>query len=332
LSDVIIYSVLSLTALGAVFGLGLALAARKFAVKQDPRVAEVEALLPGANCGGCGYAGCLAFAKALVAGAVSPYDCAPGGSEMASTVAEVLGLEKEERVPVVAVVGCKGGNKVDPKMDYDGLETCKAVNLLADNLRMCPYGCIGLGDCIEACPFDAMEMEDGYAVVDEAKCTGCGQCLEACPKAIIYLVSRPKKVRVVCSSHDRGKSVKTACAVGCIACGLCAKNCPAKCIEIVDNLAVIDHEKCINCGICAAKCPTKSIADKVTVRPQAFIGPSCTGCGECVKVCRFKAIEGEEGKKHSVIHEKCIGCGLCGDVCEADAVTFAGALGHQPED
>jgi electron transport complex protein RnfB len=332
LSDVIVYSVVSLTALGALFGLGLAIAARKFAVKQDPRVAEVEALLPGANCGGCGYAGCHAFARALVAGIVSPYDCAPGGSDGAGAIAQVLGLETEERVPVVAVVACKGGNRVEVLMDYQGLESCKAVTLLSDNLRVCPYGCIGLGDCVTACPFDAIHMENGFAVVDEAKCTGCGTCVEVCPKGIISLVARPQKVRVVCSSHDKGKSVKSICEVGCIACGLCAKNCPVKCIEIVNNLAVIDHEKCTNCGICAAKCPTNSIADQVAARPKAFIGTSCTGCGDCVKVCPFKAIEGEEGKKHSVIHEKCIGCGLCRDVCKENAVTIAGALGHLPED
>jgi electron transport complex protein RnfB len=332
LPDVVLFSVISLTALGAIFGLGLALAARKFAVEQDPRVSKVEDLLPGANCGGCGYAGCLAFARALVQGEASPYDCAPGGAETANAVAEALGLEKEERVPVVAVVACRGGNKVDLKMDYHGLESCKAVALLSDNLRLCPYGCIGLGDCADLCPFGAIIMENGCAVVDESKCTGCGQCVEGCPKGIIYLVSKPKKVRVVCGSHDRGKSVKSICTVGCIACGLCAKNCPVKCIEIKDNLAVIDHEKCTNCGICAAKCPTDSIADKVTARPKAFIGPSCTGCGECVKVCPFKAIEGEEGGKHSVIHDRCIGCGLCRDVCKENAVTIAGALGHLPED
>jgi electron transport complex protein RnfB len=190
LSDVIVYSVVSLTALGALFGFGLALAARKFALKQDPRVAEVEAMLPGANCGGCGYAGCLAFARALVKGDASPYDCAPGGTETAGKIADVLGLAKEERVPVVAVVACKGGDKVEPKMDYQGLQTCQAVMLLADNLRACPYGCIGLGDCVRACPFDAIHMEEGYAVVDEGRCTGCGKCVEACPKGIIYLVER----------------------------------------------------------------------------------------------------------------------------------------------
>jgi electron transport complex protein RnfB len=332
LSAVVLYSILSLTALGAIFGLGLAIAARKFAVQRDKRIDRIEGLLPGANCGGCGYAGCIGFAKALVEGDASPYDCAPGGAETANAIAELLGLERMERTPAVAVVGCRGGNRVEMKLDYHGLNSCKAASLLCDNTRRCAYGCIGLGTCVEICPFDAMHLRDGYAVVDDSKCTGCGKCVESCPTKIIYLVPRPKKVRVVCSSHDRGKNVKGICEVGCIGCGICAKNCPVTCIEMVDNLAVIDHDKCINCGICAAKCPTKSIADTVIARPKAFIGPSCTGCGECLKVCLFKAIEGEPGDKHTVVHEKCIGCGLCRDVCKESAVTIAGALGHLPEE
>jgi electron transport complex protein RnfB len=332
LSDIVLYSVLSLTVMGAIFGFGLAIAARKFAVARDEKVDAIEALLPGANCGGCGYAGCVGFARAIAEGKASPADCAPGGAETANRIAEILGLEKVEKTPVVAVVGCRGGDRVNSKIDYRGIGSCTALALLCDNLRECSYGCIGLGTCVEVCPFDAINMVDGCAVVNDRRCTGCGKCVEACPKGIIYLVPKPQKVRVACSSRDKGKSVKSICEVGCIGCGLCAKNCPVKCIEIRDNLAVIDHEKCINCGICAAKCPTASIVDRVIARPKAFIGTSCTGCGECVKVCSFKAIEGEPGQKHNVVHEKCIGCGLCRDVCEANAITIAGALGHLPEE
>jgi len=332
LTDVVLYSVLSLTILGAVFGLGLALAARRFAVEKDERIALIEGELPGANCGGCGFPGCAGFAAALVAGKADPADCAPAGPEIAGRVAAILGLEASERTPVVAVVGCRGGERVAPSIDYRGINTCTAAVLLSENLRVCPYGCVGLGTCVEACPFDALHMVEGCAEVDGAACTGCGKCVEVCPKDLIYMVPRSKKVRIACSSHDKGKAVKTACPVGCIGCGICAKNCPAECIEIVDNLAVIDHEKCINCGICAAKCPTKSIVDKVVARPRAFIDTKCTGCGSCVKVCPMKAIEGEEGRKHAVITEKCIGCGLCKDACEVGAITIAGALGHLPED
>ncbi len=332
MSDVILYSIVSLTAMGALFGLGLAIAARKFAVKRDERVDKIENLLPGANCGGCGYAGCLGFARALVEGEASPYDCAPGGVEMAHEIADLLGLEKTDKVPVVAVVGCMGGDRVEPKIDYNGINSCKALTLLSDNIRACPYGCIGLGSCVEACPFDALHMVDGCALVDDPKCTGCGKCVSVCPKNLIHLVPKVKKVRVTCSSLDRGKSVKAICDVGCIGCGICAKNCPVECIELKDNLAVIDHDTCINCGICAAKCPTASIVDRVAARPKAFITTSCTGCGECVKVCAFKAIEGEPGEKHTVIHDKCIGCGQCRDVCKENAITIAGALGHLPEE
>jgi electron transport complex protein RnfB len=332
LPNVVLYSVLTLAILGAVFGFGLAIAARKLAVEKDERIALIEEELPGANCGGCGFPGCAGFAQALVEGKASPADCAPGGPKTASRIAAILGQEAVEKTPMVAFVACRGGDRVAPSVDYKGLDTCTAAALLAENVRVCPFGCIGLGTCVEVCPFDALHMVDGYAEVDEAACTGCGKCVEVCPKNLIHLVPKPKKVRIACSSLDKGKSVKLVCPVGCIGCGICAKNCPAECIQIVDNLAVIDHEKCINCGICAAKCPTKSIVDKVAARPRAFIDTKCTGCGTCIKVCPMKAIEGEEGEKHRVITEKCIGCGLCKDACEAGAITIAGALGHLPED
>lgn len=332
MTDVVIYSVLSLTVLGAVFGFGLAIAAKKLAVKKDERIALIEAELPGVNCGGCGFPGCAGFAGALVEGKADPADCAPGGAETAARVARILGTEVAERTPMVAFAGCRGGDRVAPSVDYRGLRTCTAAALLSENLRVCPYGCIGLGTCADVCPFDALHMVDGFAEVDEAACTGCGKCVSACPKNLIYLVPRPKKVRVACSSHGKGKAVKSVCPVGCIGCGICAKNCPVNCIEIVENLAVINHEDCINCGICAAKCPTKSIVDKVSARPRAFIDTKCTGCGSCVEVCPVKAIAGEEGEKHVVEVEKCIGCGLCKDACEAGAITMAGALGHLPEE
>ena len=272
------------------------------------------------------------YARALAEGEASPYDCAPGGVEMAHEIADLLGLEKTEKAALVAVVGCRGGDRVEPKVEYHGINSCKALTLLSDNIRACPYGCIGLASCVDACPFDALHMVEGCALVDDSKCTGCGKCIEVCPKNLIYLVPKVQKVRVACSSLDKGKAVKAICEVGCIGCGICVKNCPVKCIELKDSLAVIDHEKCINCGICAAKCPTDSIVDRVAARPKAFITTSCTGCGDCVKVCAFKAIEGEPEQKHTVIHDKCMGCGLCREACKENAITIAGALGHLPEE
>ncbi len=332
MSSIVLNSALSLTAMGAVFGLVLAIAAKKFVVERDERVAEIEALLPGTNCGGCGYATCTGFAKALVEGKIDPHLCSSGRGDVSTRIIRTLAREITEATPQVAVVGCGGGSRVRPKIDYRGITSCTALVLLADNLRECRYGCIGLGTCVGACPFDAMKVVEGCAVVVDAKCSGCGKCIEACPKRIIYLVPKPKKVRLACSSQDEGKQVKAICDVGCIACGVCVKSCPAECIEIRDNLAVIDHEECTNCGICAAKCPTDSIVDRVAARPKAFIGTSCSGCGECVHVCPFEAVEGEPPGKHMVVLDKCIGCGLCIEVCTDRAITMVGALGHQRDE
>ena len=332
MSYVVLYSALSLTTMGAAFGVLLALAAKKFAVARDERVERIQAILPGANCGGCGYVGCEGFARALVAGKVDAGLCSPMGGEAALRMAEILGREVTEKTRQVAFVGCEGGSRVRPRVDYRGVRSCAALVLLTENLRECRYGCIGLGTCVEACHFDAIAMVDGCAVVDDSRCTGCGACVKACPKRIISLVPRPKKVRVACSSHYVSKDVKAVCGVGCIACAICVKSCPVECIEIRADLAALDHEKCINCGICAALCPTGTIVDRVAARPKTFIGTSCSGCGECVKVCRLKAIEGKIGSKHAVILEKCIGCGLCIDVCGEKAITMVGALGHQRDE
>jgi electron transport complex protein RnfB len=315
--------------MGAAFGAALAAAARRFAVAKDPRVAELEALLPQANCGGCGYGGCEGFAKAVAAGKVDPGLCGSSGDEARATMAAILNRPMPEQISQVAAVACNGGSRVKPRIDYRGITSCGALALLADNLRECRYGCIGLGTCVDVCPTRAISVADGVAAIDGGKCTGCAACVASCPKEIIVLVSRSKKVRVACSSHDAGLAVKAICDDGCTGCGVCVSACPVGAIEISGGLAVIDEGRCTNCAICVAKCPTGSLVDRAAARPKAFIGTSCTGCGECLEVCPLGAIEGAPESKHLVMLEKCIGCGQCVDVCKVRAITMAGALGHQ---
>ncbi len=312
-------------------GLALALAYLKLAVRADPKLENILQILPGSNCGACGYAGCEGYAKSLATSEAPANLCTPGGKDVIQQLAEVLGVEAKEVEQKVAVLGCRGGGKkVDDSFIYYGLENCRAAHLVHGGPKSCTYGCLGLGTCVSVCPFSAMKLDDNLLpVIDENLCTGCGLCVDACPVGIIYLVPFPQKVYVGCSSHDKGKKTRKTCSVGCIACKICEKSCPYDAIHVVSNLAEIDYSKCVSCGICVHKCPTKSIVDKVKVRPYAIIGTNCDGCGECLKVCQFKAIEGKPQERHKVIRERCVGCGLCFQVCKPKAITMAGALGHK---
>jgi Na+-translocating ferredoxin:NAD+ oxidoreductase RNF subunit RnfB len=333
MQPVILKSVAVLTGMSAVFGAILAVASKIFAVHRDPRVEQILAALPGANCGGCGLPGCQGYAEAAVRQGKAPAVCPPGGHEVAKKVAEILGTEAHEVVPKVAVVHCAGGksNSVE-RLAYDGIMDCRAAMLIGGSPKVCVFGCLGLWTCRDVCPFNAVTLDDeGIVHIDRAACTGCGNCVAACPVKIIELVSADMKVHVKCSSHDKGPAAKKVCQVACIACQLCVKKCPQDAISMDDNLAVIDYSKCTNCGICAAVCPTKAIVDEVKARPKALIGTKCEGRGECKKVCPVKAIEGEPGKRHEVVRETCIGCGLCWQACPVKAVTMLGALGPQKD-
>jgi electron transport complex protein RnfB len=326
-------SMIALTAMAAVFGAVLAIASRIFAVYRDPRVAEIVDVLPNANCGACGFPGCQGYAEAAVAAGRAPATCPPGGSDVASKVAEILGADAGEHVAMVAVVHCKGGvSSAVQRLEYDGIVDCRAAILVGGNPKACVFGCLSLGTCKAVCPFDAVELDDeGVVHIDPVKCTGCGNCVAACPVNIIELVPEDMRVHVRCSSHDKGKKAKSVCSVACIGCQVCVKKCPSEAIHMENDLAVIDYAKCTNCGICAAVCPTKAIIDDVTTRPVALIGTDCEGVGECKKVCPVKAISGEDGERHEVSREKCIGCGLCLDACPTRAITMVGALGLQKE-
>lgn len=246
--------------LGAVFGVTLSLASKIFAVEVDPKVDAVRKALPGANCGACGYPGCDGLAEAIAAGKAPVTACSVGGKKVAEKVASQLGVEAGEVTKMVACVSC-GGNKETSKdkYKYQGMEDCRAQNILSGGSKACPYGCLGCGTCVDVCEFGAIEITNGLAVIDKEKCVACKACINVCPKNLIDLVPYDKNVKINCSSYDKGKDVKINCDVGCIGCSLCAKNCPVDAITVEHGLAKIDYDKCINCGICSKKCPTNAI-------------------------------------------------------------------------
>jgi Na+-translocating ferredoxin:NAD+ oxidoreductase RNF subunit RnfB len=243
----VVFALSVLGLLGLVFGAGLAFASLKFAVRVDPRVESIKEILPGANCGGCGHPGCPQFAEALVRGEAEPSACAPGGGEVAEAVAEILGVEAGEVVKKVAVVRCRGDAEACPdRFRYDGLPTCGAAHLVGGGPKGCVYGCLGLGSCVEVCPYEAIAMQsNGLPAVDEDSCTGCGLCVKACPRGILALVSANETVYVACVSRDKAKQVKAVCSAGCFACRMCTtpKVTPSGVIEMDGNLPKILWEK-----------------------------------------------------------------------------------------
>ncbi|MBN2542909.1 RnfABCDGE type electron transport complex subunit B [bacterium] len=265
----IIGAVLLLGILGFLFGVILAFIARKFAVSLDERVAKVLEHLPGINCGACGYPGCSGYAKAVVAGAAPVNGCAPGGKPSAQNIGKIMGQEVSDTKDMVAVAKCSGGaNNAKTKYVYKGLFDCRAAYILANGPTDCAYGCIGLGTCVEDCPFGALELSDNcIPITDYDKCTGCGICVRNCPKGVMHLLPRDQLIYIACNSPEKGGVVRKICSTGCICCKICEKECPKDAIEIRDFLAYIDYEKCIQCGICIEKCPTKCILDRGTGIP-----------------------------------------------------------------
>ena len=262
----IIWTIAVLAGLGLILALLLYLLAKKFKVEEDPRIDEVEKVMPGANCGGCGFAGCRAFADSAVkAPNLDNHYCPVGGNDVMKQVAAILGYEVKEKAPEVAVVRCNGTCANRPRTNtYDGVQSCKVKAALYAGDTACAFGCLGCGDCAAACQFGAllMDPETGLPVVDEEKCTACGACVKACPKAVIEL--RPKgprgmKVFVSCINKDKGPVAKKACAAACIGCGICAKTCTHDAIVVENNIAYIDASKCKLCRECEAMCPTGSI-------------------------------------------------------------------------
>ena len=266
MSTTIIWTIVILAGLGLILSLVLYLVAARFKVEEDPRIDEIEKVMPGANCGGCGFAGCRAFADAAVkAPNLDNNYCPVGGNEVMKKVAAILGYEMAEKTPQVAVVRCNGTCDNRPRTNvYDGVKNCKVKAALYSGDTGCPFGCLGCGDCVEACQFGAISMDPGTGlpIVDETKCTACGACAKACPKHIIELRNKgPRGMRVFvsCVNKDKGAVARKACTAACIGCGKCAKVCAQDAITVEDNLAYIDFSKCKLCKKCVAECPTGAI-------------------------------------------------------------------------
>ncbi len=266
MSSVFIWTVAVILGLGVLSAVLLYLLASKFKVEEDPRIDEIEKVMPGANCGGCGFAGCRAFAQACVtAGNLDGNFCPVGGNDTMAKVAAVLGIEAKVKAPQVAVVRCNGTCEARPKVNrYDGMASCRVQAMLYKGETGCPWGCLGCGDCVNACSFGAIQMNPatGLPEVDESKCTGCGACAKACPKGIIELRNKgPRGMRVYvdCVNKDKGGVARKACANACIGCSKCAKVCPHDAITVESNLAYIDYAKCKLCKKCVAECPTGAI-------------------------------------------------------------------------
>jgi len=257
----ILIPILCVGGLALLFGVILGLSAKKFAVESDPNVDRIIKVLPGANCGGCGFPGCAVFAENVTNGKASYRGCPPGGASTAVEIARFMGIEATASNRKVAFVKCNGSNdNIKRNYIYDGPKSCVSASQLATGgNKTCRYSCIGLASCKNACPFGAIKIIDSIAVVITEKCSACGKCVTVCPKNLIEIISDRNTVRVLCNSRDKGKIVRENCRAGCTGCTVCEKVCKEGAITVKDNIAHIDYEKCTLCLECMHKCPSKAI-------------------------------------------------------------------------
>ena len=284
----ILIAIAILGGLGLAFGLVLAAASKVFYVETDPRLDQLNECLPGANCGGCGFAGCGAYAEAVLKGEAPVGKCASGGNEAAKAMAAIMGVQAEEVTRKVAMVRCSGARTFDAegnltkgakmKATYEGFHDCLAASKVGGSGPLsCKFGCLGYGSCTRVCKYGAISVKNGVAVVDEDLCVGCMACAQVCPRKVITAVEPDRNVIIACNSLAKGAVTNRACTIGCIGCGKCMKTCPSGAITITNNLAQIDYSKCTNCGQCATVCPKGLIKDSNVENlgePKPVIAPA----------------------------------------------------------
>lgn len=242
---------------GLVLSILLALVIRTFGVKEDENTKRIREILPGINCGACGFKGCSDYAEAISNGTAKPNLCIPGASAVTEEISEILGIEVEKPKDMVAFVHCNGTCDAAPDSAvYEGISSCKARTMIYGGPKACSYGCFGCGDCAEVCVSRAICIKDGIATVNTSRCVGCGMCARECPRKIISMVPQGAAVAVYCSSKDKGADARKACQNACIGCKKCEKVCPDNAITVIDNCAVVDYTKCTGCGLCTESCPT----------------------------------------------------------------------------
>ena len=256
-----ITSMFVLLVIGLVAGVCLAVATRFFHIEKDKRIEEVASCLSGANCGACGYTGCISLAAAVVQGKVSANACPGADATAVEKIAMIIGEKPPEHVDKKAVVLCSGGKKALDKYEYSGIRDCTAMSILMGGIKNCSFGCLGGGSCARVCPKNAIKMgENGLPDISAELCVGCGLCVPECPRGIIILKDARESVLVLCSSHDKGAETRKICSSGCIGCGMCAKVCSANAIAVHNFLAMIDFKSCTSCGECAKNCPVSAIS------------------------------------------------------------------------